>query len=100
MSVSPFFRVSGFISMSCCSPALGRNKNRFCFRSQIQLLFLSPEGKECLLANSLLNARVPADRYSARVQCLAPQRIAHLLFEAFGFGSLLNHGSSAKPDSV
>jgi hypothetical protein len=40
-----------------------------------------------------VNIRVPRDRHSARVQRLVLQRIAHLLFEPFRFGSLLNHGS-------
>jgi hypothetical protein len=38
-----------------------------------------------------VNIRVARDRHSARVQGLVPQRIAHLLFKPFRFGSLLNH---------
>ncbi len=40
-----------------------------------------------------LGESVPRERHSARVQCLVLQRSAHLLIEAFRFGSLLNHGS-------
>ena len=40
-----------------------------------------------------VNICVARDRHSTRFQCLVPQRIAHLLFEPFRFGSLLNHGS-------
>ena len=46
-----------------------------------------------------VNIRVAPDRHGARVQRLVPQRIAHLLFEAFRFGSLLNHRFTPKPDA-
>ena len=43
-----------------------------------------------------VNIRVPRERHRTRAQRLVLQRIAHLLFKAFCFGSLLNHGSTAK----
>ena len=46
-----------------------------------------------------VNIRVPRDRHGARVQRLVLQRIAHLLFKAFRFGSLLNHRFTPKPDT-